>query len=346
MHTENEARIEEMLNELDKADSLYKPSPFWVELNRVHLKHLVKSGINNFKRSIGIKYFSWGILGIIRHQTSPLIKAIKNFNINAFINAKFNNYDIYLGKKSRNFNIVTSRIYSSYVACLFDYVSQNDTQKVLQNIEEPLEGNPFLINYKGRSISQDLCNSVHEFNTINDNVILGNSFNIAELGPGYGRLGYIFIKVFPNAKYCFIDIPPALFVSENYISSIFPDKKIFKFRNFESFDVVKQEFEDSEIRFLMPHQLQLIPDNYFNLFINISSLHEMNRQQIANYISLINLKTNGFFYTKQWLKSRTRDNNNITEKEYPIPSHWINTFRRSPHPIQKMFFDALYKINN
>ena len=344
MKATKESTVDEMLKELDNADSLFKPSPFWVELNRVHLKHLAESGIQHFKRSIGIKYFSWGVLGIIRHQLSPIIKAIKDLNISPFVSSKFSEYNIYLGEKSRNFNLLTAKIYAVYVACLFDYVAQNDKNKILQKVEEPLEGNPFLIKYKNRSISQDLCNSVHECYTILDNIKSKDDLNIAELGPGYGRLGYIFIKSFPQTKYCFIDIPPALFVSENYISSIFPDKKIFKFRAFSSFDSVRKEFEESQIRFLMPHQLNLIPDSYFNLFINISSLHEMNRSQISNYISLINEKTKGFFYTKQWQKSRTKDNGNITQNEYPIPKNWVNIFSRKPHPIQKMFFDSVYKI--
>ena len=64
--------LDEMFTELAKASMLYRPSLFWIKLNAIHLHHLSESGINNFKRSINGKYFSWGTLGIIRHQLWPV----------------------------------------------------------------------------------------------------------------------------------------------------------------------------------------------------------------------------------------------------------------------------------
>lgn len=104
------------------------------------------------------------------------------------------------------------------------------------------------------------------------------------------------------------------------------------------------EFESARIKFLMPHQIELLPKKQFDLFITISSLHEMTKPQIINYTSHIDRLTQGYFYTKQWQRSRTRDNQNIKEHEYPIPKKWKVILRNSPHSIQRMFFDALYKI--
>ena len=89
--------------------------------------------------------------------------------------------------------------------------------------------------------------------------------------------------------------------------------------------------------------MSLIPDDYFDIFINISSLHEMSRDKINNYLLQIDRLTKSFFYSKQWRRSRVKDNQFIKENEYMTPSHWKMVFKRSPHPIQRMFFDALYK---
>ncbi len=189
-----------------------------------------------------------------------------------------------------------------------------------------------------------MCNSIHEFYSIVEYLPISKITNIIELGSGYGRLGYVFLKVLPQSSYCFIDIPPALFIAQEYISKIFPKEKIFKFRPFPDFIKVKKEFEESRIKFLMPHQMELLPKKYFGLFINISSLHEMSCEQIKNYFQQIDRLIKGFFYTKQWRKSRTKDNFFIRQNDYPVPKKWLLKFNHSRHPIQNMFFDSLYEV--
>ena len=105
---------------------------------------------------------------------------------------------------------------------------------------------------------------------------------------------------------------------------------------------IKEEFEAARIRFIMAHQIEYLPKKYFNLTISISTLHEMTRKQISNYIKQINRLTNGYFYNKQWIRSYAKDNSYIREDEYPIPKNWRTIYQR-PHPIQRLFFEALYE---
>ena len=44
-------------------------------------------------------------------------------------------------------------------------------------------------------------------------------------------------------KYTIIDIPPALFISQWYLSNSFEDKKVFKFRDFDDWDSVKDDLK-------------------------------------------------------------------------------------------------------
>ena len=325
-----------MFKEMKKSPALYQPSAFWAVLNEVHLEYLSKDGFDNFKRTVNSKYFNWGTIGIIVHQLSPIFKELLSGNVAPLIDSKFEDRE-----KLNYFKALTYRI---YLASLFEYISQYDSLNILNNIEEPLIGNPFVVKYKGKLISQDLCNSVYEFYSITQLTHLPEKVKVAELGAGYGRVGYVLLKTIPGSTYCVIDIPPALFIAQNYLSKVFPKEKIFKFRPFASFKKVKREFEQSRIQFLMPHQIELLPKDYFDLFINISSLHEMTREQIKNYIKQINRLCKGYFYTKQWRKSRTKDNLFIKEEEYPIPRSWKVINKSDRHPIQSMFFDALYRI--
>lgn len=340
----NKKILKEMMTEYGKASLVYQPSNFWKELNKKHIQQLSNESFDNLKRSVNLQYFNWGVLGILRHQLSPIFSELRKGNFSPIFNSRFINRKSAENLYAKSFDPVSAFIYKIYVAALRDYISHIDVLKILNRLEEPLIGNPFVVSYKSKFISQDLCNSVHEFYSITKEINSERQVNIAELGAGYGRLAYVFLNAFQNSSYCIIDIPPALFISQKYLSRIFQKEKMFTFRPFKSFDNVKEEFESARIRFLMADQIEHLPDKYFDLMITISSLHEMSLEQINNYIKCIDRLTHGYFYTKQWRRSRTKDNFYIRENEYPIPKNWRTIYKKR-HPIQAMFFEALYGIS-
>lgn len=337
----DKAQLQLMYEELENASKIYSPSFFWDSLGKYHYNQLTQQEITSFKRTVNMRYFNWGILGILRHQLSPIFSEILRGNFDPLFKSEF---VLELKRKNnKNFNRVGQKIYKTFVASLAEHVLKMDSMGVLNKIQEPILGKPYMVRYKNKKISQDLCNSVHEFYSITDQINIKSKGSIAEVGAGYGRVAYIFLKVLPNISYCVIDIPPALYLAQEYLSQLFPKEKIFKFRHFDNFKEVAKEFKIARIKFLTPNQMELLPNNAFDLIINISSLHEMSTPQIKNYIKQFDRLGKGYFYTKQWKQSRVKDNNFITEQEYPIPKKWKVIFQKT-HPIQKMFFEALYKL--
>ena len=123
---------------------------------------------------------------------------------------------------------------------------------------------------------------------------------VLEVGGGYGRNAHIILSLNPNLKYVIVDIPPASFVSTRYISELFPDKKIFKARAFDSFDQYRNEILEADVVWLLPNQLELLPDNFFDFALSISTLGEMKEDQIAKYLDCFERLVDGFVYIKQW----------------------------------------------
>lgn len=333
----NRSRLELMYDELKSAPKIYSPSSFWNRLGKEHLDKLTRDDIRNFKRTVNVRYFNWGILGILVHQLKPIFSELFSHNTGPLLRSRYE-------PNHKDFNILGQTLYKVFVASLYDYVSRIDSLNLLKKIEEPRLGNPYIVRYKNLIISQDLCNSIHEFYSITNNVKLRKNAKIAELGAGYGRTANVFLKALPDISYTVIDIPPTLYIAEEYLSKLFLKEKIFHFRHFDKFESVEKEFRTAKIRFLTPNQIELLPQGFFDLVINISSLHEMNRDQIKNYLDQIGRVNKGYFYTKQWKRSRVKDNQYIREDEYPIPRRWKTVFIRQ-HAIQKMFFEALYQVN-
>ena len=132
--------------------------------------------------------------------------------------------------------------YNTLANLLWAYVEKNDTEGLLDRLSEPREGNPPEVMRNGRLISQDLANSLLEYEAIlHPDLDRRDVQTILELGPGYGRTAYVFMTLQPGCRYILVDIPPALYVAQRYLSAVFEDRKIFAFRPFNSFDQVRDE---------------------------------------------------------------------------------------------------------
>jgi hypothetical protein len=99
---------------------------------------------------------------------------------------------------------------------------------------------------------------------------------------------------------------------------------------------VRDDFEDAQTIFLTPNQL--------DVFLNISSLHEMRMDQVRYYFEQIERLTRNYFYFKQWEDTTvTFENETISEADYPIVSDWT-LLNRQQCKVQAKFFEALYEL--
>ena len=337
-------RLSELIDVMAAAPALYRPSAFWEPLVASGLQQLEACDFEHFKRTVNMKYFNWNVLGIIAHQFLPVFSRWCRRPDWSIFRSEFPDYRASRpGVKS--FNPLAAVIYRLYVSMLWESVAREDHLGLLTRIEEPQAGHPFLVRYKNRWISQDLCNSVHEFYSAgSDEGADGRPWHVAELGAGYGRLAHLFLAALPACTYTIIDIPPALHIAERYLSEVFPGERMFGFRRFSGYEEVREEFEASRIRLLAAPQIELLPDRCVDLFLNISSLHEMMLPQIENYLRQIDRLCRGRFYTKQWRVSRAKVNGCVLQEyDYPLPKNWTTVYHRR-HPIQRMFFEALYSM--
>jgi putative sugar O-methyltransferase len=328
-----------MFDSLSRGNAIYLPSKFWEALNEKNMRQLESGGLQNIKQTVAQNYFTW----VVGHQDKQFRYLVRHTSLWAWpaVLKDFFTYD-----PSFPLNRIQQRELIIFTRMLWKFSEKIDSERLLAYIDEPLEGNPFRIHMKGKLISQDLANSVLEYYSIRESfkAPAKNKVTICELGAGYGRNAYVFLKALPHCKYIIIDIPPALYISQTYLSSVFRAKKIFTFRSFDKFSDVEKEFNDADIIFLLPHQAEMLPAKSVDLFINISSLHEMKIEQIHAYFKLIDKLTKGFFYSKQWWVSHNpADGITITPREYPVPQNWKQLYLRSAK-VQSYFFEVMYAL--
>jgi putative sugar O-methyltransferase len=321
-----------------KANLKSNSSQFWLELNQRNIQQLRDCGYENFKRTIALNYFTW-VVRMNDEQAAFLKSHLSSIKVaQCFVKSLFS-------KKLSLFRAKHSVRYKFLTYLLYEYVTKKYSPSFFMDLREPLEGNPPVVFQRNQPISQDLINSLLEYNSIvNSGMDMGGIKTILELGAGYGRNAFVFLKLKPGIKYIVVDIFPALYISSRYLSNQFPGKKTFQYREFESFAQVKQEFAQADMVFLMPHQLQYLPEKSIDLFINISSFHEMIKAQMEYYFSEVARLTKGYLYFKQWKESKIPgDNIIIKESDYPVKKEWTKLFWRECE-VQTKFFEAMFKL--
>ncbi|MBT8562122.1 putative sugar O-methyltransferase [Polynucleobacter paneuropaeus] len=352
-------KLRETIEDLDKFFSKeLKLNKFWSKLSSINKKYLIHNGIDNFKVTVNNNYFQWLPGDYKDNQVSALFKYWSN---------NLNNVPIEIISETKILDNVTKNqiktwggdgispfdnphylsFYIYFVGLLWNYAIQNDPLKISDEIEEPKLGGCINISYRGKLISQDLANSIIEWSSIREmcsgSAGMSNKI-IMELGAGYGRLAYVFLYANDCKKYIISDINPALSLSQVYLSELFHNRKIFKFRDFNNFDEIQEEFNQSEICFISPSQINFLPKNYIDITITISTLHEMNHEEIENYKNLFTNKTSENIYMKQWNSWKNEiDNINICAKDFMIDKKEWKLVRNELNATHNEFIEIGYK---
>lgn len=326
--------INEMVKELDLGRPEVQPSKFWIELNKLHNKEELTQ---NFKRTAAKHYFTWSFLWPWDAQFLSLVRKLPWLTtLGNFLRALFPiKHELLTVRESVTCNFLTHMVWDYAVKTCPD----------TKTLSEPKIGNPLPIFREGKLISQDLANSAIEVEYIQTHIPSNLKLRrICELGAGYGRTAYVLLERIPKLQYVIVDIPPALYVSQTYLSSVFANKKIFKWRPFTSYQEIREEYEQADIAFLLPSQIELLPAESFDLFVNISSLHEMRIDQIRYYFSQIQrlVKKDGGFYMKEWKVSKIPFENVIIRREdYPLKG-W-KLLHEQEVKVQTEFFEWMLK---
>src|SRR5215831_12232354 len=304
------AVIKSMAREIESSRPIYVPSKYWNTAGAFHVNLLERYGIENFKRTVSHDYQNWHM----NDRDDPQVRQLfKTWPIHFASEPWFNTMEVpdHVGfHLSLNFenpinpfaSVEQREIYRVSVGLLWEFVDSTDTFNVLSQLSESEIGNPYRIWRKGRLISSDLAHSVRERNMLLEAASLSadGGLVVGELGAGHGRLAEVFGRT-TNFRYFIFDVTPALFVSQWYIKALFPDENIFEFRHFDDFAEIRDELKECRFAFFTANQIEKLPPDSLDLFINMNSLGEMQLEQISNFIYHIDRLTTGAFLSRQYL---------------------------------------------
>jgi len=339
--------LDEMVRHVDAQAPIYRSSKFWERLVRKNREQISLYGLGNFKRTINQNYYNWMVCDVEDNQ----FKAAAHFwaqrpSLEAF-KVDLSDYQQLEGFFEKNPLLDTAKrdTYRIFLGMLWHYTGTSVPNGLTESLVEPPLGNPLRSTLNGRLISQALANSIRERNALltpfESELIAGRSLSIVELGAGYGRLGYVLLSSAP-CRYTVVDIPPALFVSQWYLSSLFRAKAVFAFSPWTRFSDVAAELGRADVAFITPDQFALLPDDYFEVGVAISNLGELTKEQCGMYIDQLGRTVSRALYIKQWNETVNGiDDVNFTREDFALPAPWRPLFIRND-AIQDLFFEALW----
>ena len=326
--------LESMINDMTDSHNFNKYSPYWNHLAQGHIKLLKENGIENFKQTIErFHYWGEGNFG------SKFLQPIWDNEITILHNPKE------LQKKHEFCSEQESLEYNKANLILLNYLVNSGYKKYLKQLQEKNFGNPILFNYENENYSHSLLNSIFEIDVIKKNITFKENNSILEIGAGSGRICSALLQIEKNLNYTIADIAPTLYVAQTNLSNFFKEKKIFKYRKFNNFEEIEKEFISSDIRFLLPEQIKLIPNKFFNLSIAVDCLHEFNKNQVEEYFNEFNRLSKSFYFKCQNTQSaifEKKEKYNISN--YPVKNNWEKKMHEKCF-IPNGYFQAFYKIN-
>lgn len=308
-------------------------SNYWNDLNQYNIQQISEYGYENFKQTVSRNYFTWVV--DINHnyaknlKTVPLVEKLAPAERNK-------NHSYFSKEESAKYNEVTEYF--------INYFIKIGADSILAKVEEPLSGNPPFVKFRGKRVSQDLLNSLLDYQAVTSACPAKQIKTVVEIGAGYGRTAYCFLNLLPKVKYIIVDFPPALYLSQKYLSEVLPNKKVMTFRPFTSFDDISGEYMQADIVFLTPDQLKYLPGQSVDLFLAIDCLYEMKGESVAQYFKEAN-RLSEYMYFKCYQKTvLPLDEISYNMDSYPVHRGWKQIFKETC-VVPSDFFHALYKMN-
>ena len=296
-------------------------SKFWRHVSMLHLDLIASGKYKDYENIMSRLYFTWTEIDndLVKNSCEKVQNNKINLNINLF-------------KKQSNLDWAPSINHNLILLLLYENIKNRKVFKYLDKIKKGNHLWENSLNINGLEITQDDLNSLMEYEKIEEllNKINSPKKNFIEIGAGAGRTAKVILSINDSVKYVIADLPPAIEVSYKNLKKNFPDKKILKCFSIKD-DNLKEAFEQNDILFVFPHQIEFFPRKIFDISIAVDCLHEMDKKIVKNYMNNFEKVSKGLYF-KVWenagLPYSFYQHYSVHKKEdYYVKNSWKEHFK-------------------
>lgn len=110
-----------------------------------------------------------------------------------------------------------------------------------------------------------------------------------EIGSGVGKQIEVIKKLHPQINFYILDIPPQLYVCEQYLTELFP-KSVVSYRKTRNMKKIEGN-EKGKIYIFGNWKIEELTNFNYDLFWNSASFQEMEPEVVLNYLKFVNSQT-------------------------------------------------------
>ena len=247
------------------------------------------------------------------------------------------------------------RLYEWFLCVFYRLLKSTDKLGILERMEATLAwrspeivmgknkvkvGLPILVD--GRKVSADLLFTTYDIYQLVELVpgLLEKPYMVADLGAGWGRIGYMLLSLNPSLTYALFDIPDSLLVSSEYLPRLLPDCPTMGYLDSRQCGTLdRQTLGARRLWFLGTHDLPRVAARTFDLVINVQSFQEMRPDQVNRYLEMFaHCASGGHLYHRNNTFGRE-----CRAEDYRYPQTWQRIFER-PASYSDKVVDAGWRL--
>ena len=298
--------LELMVADVNSAPDIYKPGNFWDYLNKEQIPELRRTGLKSLRsRRLPSKLATWSV------DLTPILGQIDFFNsriLHNRISRKIPLWENLLRLFNKGLNsVIPISPYSLYDLRLEGLKmmayecaklwGEKVGAKSIDTFSASLIGDPEdVLDVDGRVYTIPIIYFYMRYIYCSQFLNWDSVHTMVELGGGLGRQIEILKKLYPEITFLVYDIPPALYIQEQYLKAVFPDS-VISYEDTRKYDSLNN-LENGKIYILGTRQFPLLKDTKIDLFWNAASFQEMEPDIVANYLLYINKHTENVFLSE------------------------------------------------
>lgn len=260
-----------MMADLERAPELLRPAEFWERHESGTLKWLNKFGLSEFRRQRAHNISFGG---------GPQPTSLRLFGSYEAIRLRYR----WAAKLIRTIDLLIDDLEATQQTLgniIFSLVYAMPRGGRIWEIDDSLIGAPKdVIQVRGKKYSIGFLQYCYHMLMLDHHFELEKKESILEIGCGYGGLEEVLLKAFPHLKIAAMDIPPQLYVAEQFLSAVFPGRVVGyrETSKMGKIDILSRP--DGSVFILAPWQLERLYSGRLDLTVNKASFQEMSLNQV------------------------------------------------------------------
>jgi putative sugar O-methyltransferase len=287
--------LQKMISDMEKSNELYRPTNYWSHYQKIFLPELQKKGLKNFRRRRLSILSSFGATDLLIYGT---VKYEGKYHIRGVHRAVRVLWNIL---EKLGIRLIVDTPPEEITKYFFEYVKRKFNNNSIDIFRCPTTeyGNPEdLLSINGTKWSLAHLQYCSMFIDALNYITFKPNMLFCELGSGLGRNIEVLAKLYEKATFLIFDIPPQLYVANQYLLSVF-GKRVISYSDAIRISPFKGEDLKStqgKIVILPTWFMTNWANVKINIFWNSASFQEMEPNVVQNYLEIVKKMHPDFIY--------------------------------------------------